>query len=161
MSSRELERVEVMGRVGSGALKLSDAAVMLELSYRQTKRLWRQYRQVGRKGLKHGNAGRPSNRSKPMKLRRQALNLIKKKYSGSEEERFGPTLAAEHLAEEDGMVIDHETLRRWMLAERLWSRQRKRKNIASAGRANCTLANWCSWTGVSTTGWKGVVRGAA
>jgi hypothetical protein len=127
MSSRELERVEVMGRVGSGALKLSDAAVMLELSYRQTKRLWRQYRQVGRKGLKHGNAGRPSNRSKPMKLRRQALNLIKKKYSGSEEERFGPTLAAEHLAEEDGMVIDHETLRRWMLAERLWSRQRKRK----------------------------------
>jgi hypothetical protein len=127
MSSGELERVEVMGRGGSGGLKLSDAGVMLELSYRQTKRLWRRYRQVGRKGLKHGNAGRRSNRSKPMKLRRRALNLIKKKYSGSEEERFGPTLAAEHLAEEDGMVIDHETLRRWMLAERLWSRQRKRK----------------------------------
>jgi len=127
MSSRELERVEVMGRVGSGELKLSDAAVMLELSYRQTRRLWRRYREVGRKGLKHGNAGRPSNRSKPRKLRRRALNLIKKKYSGSEEERFGPTLAAEHLAEEDGIGVDHETLRRWMLAERLWSRQRKRK----------------------------------
>jgi len=127
MSSRELERVEVMGRVGSGELKLRDAAVMLELSYRQTKRVWRRYRQVGRKGLKHGNAGRPSNRSKPLKLRRRALNLIKKKYSGSEAERFGPTLAAEHLAEEDGIGVDHETLRRWMLAERLWSRQRKRK----------------------------------
>lgn len=127
MSSGELERVEVMGRVGSGELKLSDAAVMLELSYRQTKRLWRQYRQVGRKGLKHGNAGRASNRSKPLKLRRRALNLIKKKYSGSEEERFGPTLAAEHLAEEDGIVLDHETLRLWMLEEGLWSRQRKRK----------------------------------
>jgi transposase len=107
MSSGELERVEVMGRVGSGGLKLSDAAVMLELSYRQTKRLWRRYRQVGRKGLKHGNAGRPSNRSKPMKLRRRVLNLIKKKYSGSEGERFGPTLAAEHLAEEDGLGVDH------------------------------------------------------
>jgi hypothetical protein len=127
MSSRELERVEVMGRVGSGDLKLSDAAVMLELSYRQTKRLWRRYRRVGSKGLKHGNAGGPSNRSKPLKLRRRVLNLIKQKYSGSEEERFGPTLAAEHLAEEDGIVMDHETLRRWMLAERLWSRQRKRK----------------------------------
>jgi hypothetical protein len=46
---------------------------------------------------------------------------------GSEEERFGPTLAAEHLGEEDGIAIDHETLRRWMLAEGLWSRQRKRK----------------------------------
>jgi hypothetical protein len=43
---------------------------MLELSYRQAKRLWRRYRRVGRKGLKHGNAGRPSNRSKPRKLRR-------------------------------------------------------------------------------------------
>jgi hypothetical protein len=53
--------------------------------------------------------------------------LIKKKYSGCEEERFGPTLAAEHLAEEDGIAIDHETLRYWMLAEGLWSRQRKRK----------------------------------
>src|SRR5260370_42159593 len=100
---------------------------MLELSYRQTKRLWRRYRQVGRKGLKHGNVGRPSNGSKAMKLRRRALNLIKKKYSGSEAERFGPTLAAEHLAEEDGIGVDHETLRRWMIAERLWSRQRKRK----------------------------------
>src|SRR6202163_4023618 len=127
MSSLELERVEVMGRVASGDVKLSDAAVMLELSYRQTKRLWRRYRQVGRKGLKHGNAGRPSNRRKPLKLRRRALNLIKKKYSGSEKERFGPTLAAEHLAEEDGNVSDHETLRLWMLEEGLWSRQRKRK----------------------------------
>jgi len=127
MSSRELERVEVMGRIASGGLKLMDAAAMLQLSYRQVKRLWRRYQQVGRKGLKHGNAGRPSNRGKPMKLRRRVLSLIKKKYSGSEAERFGPTLAAEHLAEEDGIVMDHETLRRWMLAERLWSRQRKRK----------------------------------
>src|SRR5437899_3683429 len=127
MSSRELERVEVLGRVASRDLKLSDAGVMLELSYRQAKRLWRRYRQVGSKGLKHGNAGRPSNRSKPLKFRRRVLNLIRNKYSGSEEERFGPTLAAEHLAEEDGIVMDHESLRRWMLAERLWSRQRKRK----------------------------------
>jgi transposase len=127
MSTRELERVEVMGRIAKGGLKLTDAAAILQLSYRQVKRLWQRYEQVGQKGLKHGNAGRPSNRRKPLKLRRRVLNLIKKKYSGSEEERFGPTLAAEHLAEEDGIVVDHETLRRWMLAEHLWSRQRKRK----------------------------------
>ena len=127
MSTRELERVEVMGRVDKGGLKLVDAAAILQLSYRQVKRLWRRYQQVGRKGLKHGNAGRPSNRGKPLRLQRRVLNLIKKKYSGSEQERFGPTLAAEHLAEEDGIAVDHETLRRWMLAEHLWSRQRKGK----------------------------------
>jgi transposase len=127
MSTRELERVEVMGRVAKAGLKLVDAAIMLQLSYRQVKRLWRRYQQVGRKGLKHGNVGGLSNRSKPMKLRLRILNLIKKKYSGSEQERLGPTLAAEHLAEEDGIVVDHETLRRWMLQEHLWSWQRHRK----------------------------------
>jgi len=127
MSAGELERVEVMGRVANEELKLTDAAAMLQLSYRQVKRLWRRYRQKGSKGLQHGNAGRPSNRSKAAKFRRRVLSLMKRKYSGSEEERFGPTLAAEHLAEEDGIAIDHETLRGWMLAEGLWSRQRKRK----------------------------------
>lgn len=127
MSSRELERVEVMGRVKSGSLKLGDAAVMLELSYRQVKRVWRRYRQAGGKGLKHGNAGKPSNRNKPAKLRRRVLALVRGKYGGEEGDRFGPTLAAEHLAEEDGIEMDHETLRRWMLEAGLWRRKRKRK----------------------------------
>jgi transposase len=127
MSRRELERVEVMGRVAKQDLKLSDAAALLELSYRQAKRVWKRYREAGSEGLKHGNAGRPSNRGKPRKLRQRVLHLIQRKYSGSERERFGPTLAAEHLAEEDGVVLDHETLRRWMLEAGLWSRQRKGK----------------------------------
>ncbi len=127
MSTRELERVEVMGRVAKEELKLMDAAAMLQLSYRQVKRLWRRYRKKGSQGLQHGNVGRVSNRSQPAKFRRRVLSLIQQNYSGSEEERFGPTLAAEHLAEEDGIAIDHETLRGWMLAEGLWSRQRKRK----------------------------------
>jgi helix-turn-helix protein len=127
MSSRELERVEVMGRVANKSLKLLHAAEILRLSYRQVKRLWKIYRQGGAAGLKHGHAGRPSNRAKAEKFRRQVLRLVAKKYSGSEEERFGPTLAAEHLAEEDGLLIDEETLRRWMLAEGLWTRRRKRQ----------------------------------
>lgn len=127
MSRRELERVEVMGRVGSGDLQLQDAAVMLGLSYRQSKRVWRRYREGGAEGLKHGNAGRESNRGKPKKLRRRVLQLIREKYAGTEQERFGPTLAAEHLAEEDGLEIDHETLRRWMLEAGLWSRRRRRQ----------------------------------
>ena len=127
MSGRELERVEVMGRVAKQDLKLSDAAALLELSYRQTKRVWRRYREAGREGLKHGNAGRPSNRGKPGKVRRRVLHLLQKKYSGSEQERFGPTLAAEHLASDDHVEVNAQTLRRWMLSEGLWSRARKRR----------------------------------
>src|SRR5450759_3184479 len=66
-------------------------------------------------------------RGKPARFRRRVLKLVRKKYGGDEGERFGPTLAAEHLASEDGMRIDAETLRRWMLSEGLWSRRRKRK----------------------------------
>ena len=51
---------------------------------------------------------------------------MREKYSGGVDERFGPTLAAEHLASEDGVTMDHETLRRWMLGAGLWSRVRKR-----------------------------------
>ena len=76
MSTRELERVEVRGRVGRGELKLKDAASILQLSYRQAKRLWRRYREVGRGGLQHGNAGRASHRSKAAKFRRRVLRLI-------------------------------------------------------------------------------------
>src|SRR5215471_8707346 len=69
MSSHEMNRVEVMGRVKNRDLKLSDAAVMLGVSYRQAKRLWRRYRKLGSEGLKHGNVGRASNRRKPWKVR--------------------------------------------------------------------------------------------
>jgi hypothetical protein len=54
------------------------------------------------------------------------LAFIRAKYSGDVDTRFGPTLAAEHLASADGITVDHETLRRWMLADGLWSRARKR-----------------------------------
>ena len=79
----------------------------------------------GAKGLKHRSAGRASNRRTPTRVRQRVLALVREKYSGGVDERFGPTLAAEHLASEDGITVDHETLRRWMLAAGLWSRARK------------------------------------
>lgn len=127
MSQRELRRVEVLARVKSKELKVVDAARLVGVSYRQAKRLWKRYREQGAKGLKHGSAGRVSARAKPARFRRRVLQLVREKYGAGEGERFGPTLAAEHLASEDGMKMDAETLRRWMLEEGLWSRQRKRK----------------------------------
>jgi transposase len=127
MSTRELRRAEVLARVKRQTLRLVDAAKMLELSYRQAKRLWQRYREEGAAGLQHRSAGRSSNRAKPEKFRRKVLQLIREKYSGEEQERFGPKLAAEHLADEDGLKVGEETLRCWMLAEGLWSRRRRRK----------------------------------
>src|SRR2546421_12840683 len=104
-----------------------DAARRRRVSYRQGNRLWKRYREERAAGLKHRSAGRPSNRAYEPQFRRKVLGLVREKYGGAVGERFGPTLAAEHLESEDGVKVDSETLRRWMLAEGLWSRARKRR----------------------------------
>jgi transposase len=127
MSKRELARVGVLARVKSQDLRVVDAAALMRLSYRQAKRLWKRYREEGAAGLKHRSAGRRSKRAYSEKFRGRVLGLVRKKYGGAVGERFGPTLAAEHLASEDKLQVDAETLRRWMLAEGLWSRERRRR----------------------------------
>jgi transposase len=125
MSARELTRVEVLARVKAGALTVKSAAVLLRVGYRQAKRLVRRYRAEGAKGLRHAGVGRRSNRACPDAQRRRVVALIRAKYSGAVGVRFGPTLATEHLASEDGEVVSVDTVRRWMLAAGLWSRARK------------------------------------
>lgn len=127
MSKEEVRRSGVLARVEADEITQVEASEILRLSYRQTKRLSVRYSESGMKGLVHGNAGGGSNRGKSRPFRERVLKLVKKHYGGDPGERFGPTLAAEHLAEDHGVVVDAETLRRWMLAEGLWTRERKRK----------------------------------
>lgn len=127
MSDEEIKRAGVLKRVKSGEVSQVEAAEMLGLSYRQVKRMYRRFLAFGAKGLVHRSTGKPSNRARPARERRRILALVRKHYSGDPGERFGPTLAAEHLAEDHGLEVDAETLRRWMLAEGLWTRERKRK----------------------------------
>ena len=140
MSTRELKRAGVLARVKAVTLSLRSAAALMAVSYRQAKRLYRRYRQQGAAGLKHRRAGRASNRATTGKIRTRVLALIREKYGGGVDERFGPTLAAEHLASEDGVTVDHETLRRWMLAAGLWSRARKRSPHRRRQRTNRPVA---------------------
>lgn len=125
MSEREVRRAAVLGRVKEGEWTLVAASERMEVSYRQAKRMWKRYGVEGARGLVHRSAGRGSNRSKPKELRGRVLALIREKYGGEAGKRFGPTLAAEHLGSEDGIEMGAETLRRWMLAEGLWSRARQ------------------------------------
>src|SRR5207248_9180798 len=60
--------------------------------------------------------------SSPRGFRQAVLVQVGRRYAD-----FGPTLAAEHLEEEDGLQVAAGTLRRWMKAAGLWRRQRARK----------------------------------
>jgi transposase len=50
MSTRELTRAGVLARVAAGTLSLKSAATVMDVSYRQAKRLYRRYRAEGAKG---------------------------------------------------------------------------------------------------------------
>ena len=120
MSSKELRRKTVMDEVAAGRRKLRSAAEVLQISYRQCRRVYQRYRQHGDQGLMHRNRGRASNRKIAAERRGQILARYQQRYAG-----YGPTFASEKLQAE-GLQLDHETLRRWLLEEGLWQRQRRR-----------------------------------
>src|SRR5438874_600328 len=108
MSKVERERLTVMAGIKRRDLTLVQASGLLDLSYRQTKRVWRRYRDQGDAGLIHQLRGKPSARRKSEKIRAQVLAL----HGDERYADFGPTLLAEHL-ERRGVQVDHETVRRW------------------------------------------------
>jgi len=121
MSERERRRVEMFGRVRDGQVSVAAAAAALGVSERQAWRLKARYVAEGDGGLVHGLRGRPSNRKAEESSRSAVLKLYRAKYAG-----WGPTLACEYLAREDGWEVSHDTLGRWLRAEGLLGRQRKR-----------------------------------
>ncbi len=129
MSDRDLARVSVLSRMVSGELTCREGAELLAVSVRQVKRLKKRYVAGGAKALRHSLLGKASNRRRASSERDRALEIVRERYGGGTEkgagQRFGPTLAAEQLEEDEGLVIPVSTLRRWMTESRLWTRRRK------------------------------------
>src|ERR1035441_4679710 len=113
MSRKERNRLTVLVQVKHRKLLLREAAEVMVLSYRQAKRVWRRYQAEGDAGLGHGLRGRPSGRRTDTALRAKMLARYRSRYAD-----FGPTLAAEYLEREDGLKVDHDTLRRWLVEDR-------------------------------------------
>lgn len=122
MSLKERNRLGVMSRVKNGDLRLVDGAIILCVSYRQAKRIFRRYRDGGSKGLVHKLRDQRSNRGIDCTVRETVQMLMKDLYDG-----FGPTLAAEKLEEVHGYHLSRETLRQWMIKAKLPYRTRNRK----------------------------------
>ena len=111
MSRKERDRLTIMTRVKQEVMTLVVAAGLMGLGYRQAKRVWRRYQAHGDGGLVHRSRGQPSERRTAPEVRERILARYDQRYAD-----FGPTLAAEYLAREEGLVVDHETLRRWLIA---------------------------------------------
>jgi transposase InsO family protein len=121
MSRKEIDRMHVLRELDAKRITVSEATQLMRLTRRQVFRLLRRYRQDGPGALVSRRRGRPSNRSYPAVVRTEALALIKSNYAD-----FGPTLAAEKLAERHGLQLGVETLRQWMLMDGIWKDRKQR-----------------------------------
>jgi hypothetical protein len=114
LSQEERDRLHVLRELEQGRLRQVAAAQRMKLSDRQVRRLLLRLREEGDRAVIHGLRGRPSNRKFAVSLQRKILARVGQCYAD-----FGPTLAAEHLAQE-GFALSRETLRKWMTQAAFW-----------------------------------------
>lgn len=114
LSRRERDRLKVLYEVNQKHLTQVLAAERLKVSDRQVRRMLLRIHERGDAALVHGLRGRPSNRKLALRFEQKILERVRQRYAD-----FGPTLAAEHLAQE-GFLVSRETLRKWMTQAALW-----------------------------------------
>ena len=124
MSKRELNRLDVLARLDSDRLTVAAAAGLMNVTPRQTYRLLSKYRDGGASSIANLRRGRPSNNRLSDAVRDHAIDLVRELYPD-----FGPTLAAEKLAERHDLKVSRETLRTWMRQAGIWVARAERKRI--------------------------------
>lgn len=120
LSQDERDRLQVLRELKQGRLRQVAAAQRMKVSDRQVRRLLQRWRKEGDRAVIHGLRGRPSNRKFAVGFEQKVLACVGQRYAD-----FGPTLAAEHLAQE-GMALSRETLRNWMSQAGFWRPRRQR-----------------------------------
>jgi len=123
LSEKEMDRLCVLRQVKDRQLTQEEAGQRLEVTSRQIRRLLKQVERGGSQGIKRHKVG--GNRTFPADFKAQIMEVVKTTYAD-----FGPTFASEKLLERNGLSINRETLRQWMIEAGLWKgRLRKAARI--------------------------------
>ncbi|MGH7205904.1 MAG: helix-turn-helix domain-containing protein, partial [Nitrospiraceae bacterium] len=129
MRGKELRQVPVIRHAMEQTITQVKAGALLGLTARQIGRIMTRVRHEGEAGLAHRGRGQPSNRRIAEPIKAKILRLYATRYGD-----FGPTLAAEKVAERHRLVVSAETLRGWLLATGV-AHFRRRKRPHRAWRA--------------------------
>jgi len=135
MTAKERDRLKVLHEVNKRHIPQKQAAAELGLSVRWVRQLLVRWRARGEGALRHGLRGRASNRKTPAAVKQQVVALYREKKQARLWHDYGPTLAAEELAEQHGIRISRETLRQWLIEAQLWRRRRARVEQVHVWRA--------------------------
>lgn len=121
MSQKERDWLKVLHEASEGHILQREAAEQLGISERWVRERIRRLRAKGDESVIHGLKGKTSSRALANEQREEVLGLYREHYGD-----FGPTLAAEYLAERHGLKLSRETLRKELLKAGLWQAKPRR-----------------------------------
>ena len=122
MTQQDRDRLVALKKAKKGLITQRQAAEEIGQSERHVRRLLKKLKDKGDAAMVHGLRGRRSNRELDEKTRQTAIGILGRPvYAG-----FGPTLAAEYLADKHHIHAGRETVRNWMIEAKLWRAKRQR-----------------------------------
>jgi transposase len=122
MRQRDRDRLVALRQAHKGQITQKQAAEQLQCSERHVRRLLKKLKSEGDKAVIHGLRGRASNRKRSDKDRDKIVRTLSQEVYHD----FGPTLAAEYLAQKHKIQIGREALRKLMMTAGLWQGRRRK-----------------------------------
>ena len=121
MNPKEQTRLQVLNSLLAEHMTLDQAATLMGVSTRHTRRILAAYREKGAASVAHGHRGRRAPNATPEAMAYDVVHLARTRYSGANH-----THLSELLDEREGIVIGRTTLRRILVNAGLKSPQRRR-----------------------------------
>ena len=107
LTQREQARLQVLNSLLAGHMTMDQAATLMGVSTRHTRRILTAYREEGAAALSHGNRGLRATNATPETAKAEVLRLARSRYSETNH-----THLSELLREREGIDIARTTLRR-------------------------------------------------
>ena len=121
LTQKEQAKLQVLNSLLAEHMTLDQAATLMGVSARHTRRILAAYREEGAAALAHGHRGRRAPNKTPETLRSEVLRLARSRYSETNH-----THLSELLREREGIEIGRTTLRRILVAAGLKSPRHRR-----------------------------------
>ena len=121
MTQKEQARLQVLNSLLAGHMTTEQAATLMGVSTRHTRRILAAYKQEGAAALAHGNRGRRPANATPETMATHVVDLARTRYAG-----VNHTHLSELLREREGIETGRTTLRRILVRAGLNSPRRRR-----------------------------------
>ena len=121
MTQQEQARLQVLNNLLAGYMTTEQAATLMGVSARHTRRILAAYREDGAAALAHGNRGRRPANATPNALATDVIRLARSRYAG-----VNHTHLSELLREREGIDIGRDTLRKILTNAGVNSPRRRR-----------------------------------